>query len=225
MRHPSLLKQHSRSRRAKRSSRRISASPVDQHPSLFQKLVVKSIVALLIVFTTIGIQQQKIPMPEPIKADLGNLMNDSLPFAWLYEEWGGYVGFKIPASESGISNITAEEGGMYALPVSSTVSSKITRHGDELLVTAVKGENIVAAEAGIVLFVGERQNGETVIIQHPDQRQSYYRNVTLGSLRTFDYVERGENIGYVKENEGFYFSIQDETGFLDPSYLFLVDDE
>ncbi|MEW9500567.1 peptidoglycan DD-metalloendopeptidase family protein [Jeotgalibacillus marinus] len=216
MREPSLIQKKAEEIRKGRGSNGSTVSPpTSQSISIVNKLIVKSAVSIVIVAICLWIQNHPDTLPQGIKEPFVKLVNSSFSFASMYEEWGKYVGF----GETSTTSTVYTSDVLYASPVLSLGNSTVTNQGDQLLITAAKGELVYSAESGIVLFVGERNDEQVVVIQHSDKRQSIYQNILPGALRSFDRVNRGEAIGQVLNDEGFVFAVRDEQGFLDPSLL------
>ncbi len=217
MRQPSSIQKKAEEIRKGRRSRgsTVSTPKSQKSISIVNKLVVKSVVSIVIVAICLWIQDHPDTMPQDIREPFVKLVNSSFSFASMYEEWGKYVGF----GETSTTPTVYTSDVLYASPVLSLGNSTVTKQGDQLLITAAKGEIVYSAESGIVLFVGERNDEQVVMIQHSDKRQSIYQNILPVALRSFDRVNRGEAIGQVLNEEGFVFAVRDEQGFLDPSLL------
>ena len=216
MRQPSSIQKKAEEiRKGRRSKGSTVSPPTSQSISIVNKLVVKSVVSIVIVAICLWIQDHPDTLPQDIQEPFVKLVNSSFSFASMYEEWGKYVGF----GETSTTPTVYTSDVLYASPVLSLGNSTVTKQGDQLLITAAKGEIVYSAESGIVLFVGERNDEQVVMIQHSDKRQSIYQNILPVALRSFDRVNRGEAIGQVLNEEGFVFAVRDEQGFLDPSLL------
>lgn len=69
-------------------------------------------------------------------------------------------------------------------------------------------------ESGIIVFIGEKEEGNTVIVEQIDGVDVYYANISIGSKKLYDYVEKGEFLGEVEGNE-FYLTFQKKGEYLD----------
>ena len=55
---------------------------------------------------------------------------------------------------------------------------------------------------GIVVFIGEKENyGYTIILEDEDGLDIWYSNVKVMNLKMYDYVNKGDYIGEVKNNK------------------------
>ena len=181
----------------------------------------KSIVSIVIVAICLWVRDHPLSVPDKVTEPILSLASSTFSFASMQEKWGHYVGF----SETSSDPVVYTSDLLYAAPVLSLADSNMTKLGDHLLITASKGENVYATEAGIVLFAGEQENKQVIVIQHADKRQTIYERIVPAGLRPFDHVNRGETIGQVVDDGGFTFSVRDDSGFVDPSTLFLDHEE
>lgn len=234
MRHPSLLKQQAAAQRKVRERPRKSPSPVkpnvqpanpdlpnDHSYWVLNRLLVKSIVSIVIVALTLWVRDHPLSVPNEIKDPIAELAVSSFSFASMQEKWGHYIGYGETSSRPAVYTSDL----LYAAPVLSMGDSTMEKQGDQLLITAVKGENVYATEAGIVLFVGDQVGEQMLVLQHADKRQTIYKSIVPTALRPFDHVDRGEPIGQVLGDSGFSLSIRDDQGYLDPSTLFMDNEE
>ncbi|MDG5470944.1 peptidoglycan DD-metalloendopeptidase family protein [Jeotgalibacillus sp. ET6] len=233
MRHPSLIKMQAAEKRKGRigkiTPRRTvpvqkqepSSSPQDQAYWFVNRLLVKSIVSVVIVAAALWIHDHPQSIPDKVKEPIITLAATTFSFASLQEKWGGYLGY----SESGPQSAVYSSELLYAAPVSSFSDSTMSKQGDQLVISAGKGENVYATESGIVLYIGAVENERMMVIQHADDRETIYEGIDPASFRPFDHVQRGQIIGQVVGGGGFMFSVRDKQGFLDPSELFLENEE
>lgn len=141
--------------------------------------------------------------------------------AWYEKQFGKPLAL-FPSSERGESkeedpNIKA----VYAVP--ATVTQSFEDNGKGIMLETVSDSNVVALNAGMVTFIGEKENlGKTIIIQHSDGSDTWYGKLDSinKDVKLYDVVEKGAVIGKVsksEENTGqFYFAIKKGNGFIDP---------
>ena len=74
---------------------------------------------------------------------------------------------------------------------------------------------VPAIESGIVVFIGEKEKiGNTIIIEQVNGIDTFYSNININNLKLYDYVEKGELLGEVKNNE-LFLSFQKNGKYLD----------
>ncbi len=85
-----------------------------------------------------------------------------------------------------------------AFPVPGGSISQFYREGHEAVdVAAAPGVPVVAADTGIVIFAGWRNNGGGLVVEidHGDGLNTVYNHLGSVSVATGQYVARGETIG------------------------------
>nr|WP_231563662.1 M23 family metallopeptidase [Anoxybacillus sp. KU2-6(11)] len=77
-----------------------------------------------------------------------------------------------------------------------------------------------AVEEGIVVFAGVKEPyGKTVIVQHADGSETWYGKLSAISVKLYDFIEAGKEVGKAEENDQkriFYFAIKKGDHFIDP---------
>ena len=79
---------------------------------------------------------------------------------------------------------------------------------------------IPSLESGIVVYIGEKENyNQVVIVQQMNGVDVWYGNIKQANVKLYDYVEKGSLIGQV-DNKTLYLVFQKEGKFVDyQSYL------
>ena len=68
-------------------------------------------------------------------------------------------------------------------------------------------------ESGIIVFIGNIDNKNTIIVEQIDGIKTYYYNV-ISNKKIYDYLEKGEYLGEV-ENNSLYLEFQKEKEYID----------
>lgn len=69
-------------------------------------------------------------------------------------------------------------------------------------------------ESGIVVFIGEKENyGNTIIVQQINGVDTWYGNVSIGDIKLYDYVQKGNLLGEVIDDK-LYLVFQKEGKYL-----------
>lgn len=110
----------------------------------------------------------------------------------------------------------------YALPANGVILEDFQSDNQGVTIQTLKGETVEAIRSGVVKFAGvDKDYGNTVIIQHSDQSETWYGNLGEIKVKNYQKVQAGDEIGIVssKENETtgeFYFAIKQNEKFIDP---------
>jgi len=70
-------------------------------------------------------------------------------------------------------------------------------------------------ESGVVVFIGEKDKYKnTVIVEQVNGIDTFYGNINVSNIKLYDYVEKGELLGEVNNNE-LYLVFQKDGKYLD----------
>jgi stage IV sporulation protein FA len=138
-----------------------------------------------------------------------------------YEEQFGKPLVLFPSNEKKVNDNDKNLKAAYALP--ATVTQSFEDNGKGVMLETGSDSDVIAINAGMVIFIGEKENfGKTIIIQHSDTSETWYGKLDSinKSVKLYDVVERGAVIGKVteiEENTGqFYFAVKKGGSFIDP---------
>jgi len=93
--------------------------------------------------------------------------------------------------------------------------SKIEKYNKGVKLRVSDNYMIPVIESGVIVFVGEK-NGyhNSIVVEQTDGVETIYGNVKINNLKLYDYVEKGELLGEVQNNEVFLSFIK-EGKYLD----------
>lgn len=102
-------------------------------------------------------------------------------------------------------------------PVHGVVTEAFDRQADRIAITiqTPKSENVTAVLAGAVVMVQEMDDAWTVVLQHVSY-VSIYRGIGRMMRHVGDYLQAGETIGIVSEEEPFRFELWQNGRVIDP---------
>lgn len=160
---------------------------------------------------------------EKPKAFVVEAMDKNFQFATVinwYEEQFGQTFALLPKKQTEESVEEAQP----SLPATGKVLQAFEQDGQKISIETNMGEKVEAANGGVVEFIGEKPGfGQTVIIQHADQSQSWYGNLAEIDVKAYDYVEKSAEVGEAATKEDgkglFYFAIKKGDDFVDPSQV------
>ena len=159
------------------------------------------------------------------RAWLHSQMNQALPFvelaAWYEKKFSGSPSF-IPSfgnkSEQVISKQVHEK--VAVAPVANGII--VRSFADSLTGVEIAGKpggEVFTIDKGRVIFV--REQGDSVIIQHAEQKVSIYSKLSSSKVELNQWVEAGQVIGYLREDEQsnaalLFFAIKQDDQYIDP---------
>ena len=90
--------------------------------------------------------------------------------------------------------------------------SKIDKYKKGVKLRVTDNYMIPVIESGVVVFVGEK-NGyhNSIVVEQTDGVETIYGNVKINNLKLYDYVEKGELLGEVQNNEVFLSFIKEAS--------------
>ncbi|MBS4222572.1 M23 family metallopeptidase [Lederbergia citrea] len=168
----------------------------------------------------------KSPSPafEQVRSSVKASMEKEFQFAAVSNWYEGKFGKPLALlPEKNTENpVHSSEQVDYAVPVSGKILAQFSDDGRGIILETGTGAEVKTMTGGIVVFAGNKEDiGHTVIIQHPDQSESWYGKLDAISVKPREKVEAGKIIGTVSSGkEGkvgeFYFAIKQENEFIDP---------
>lgn len=90
----------------------------------------------------------------------------------------------------------------------------VSLYKDGAKLSVNKSYLVPTIQSGIIVFIGEKENyGKTIIVQQVDGIDVWYGNVEIGSMKLYDYIEKGSLLGS-SISEEIYIVFQKEGKFL-----------
>jgi len=118
---------------------------------------------------------------------------DHISFASINKLYKKYFGSQIPFSE------LLDDTTKSVFNEQLTYNSK-QKYNDGVKLEVTKNYLVPALEEGMVVFVGEKEGyGSTVIIQQTNGVDVWYSNISIDNVKVYDYIEKGNIIGEVKD--------------------------
>lgn len=157
---------------------------------------------------------------QPIRSFVKQTMTQEFQFAavskWYEQQFGEPLAIFPTEKKKSTDSPT------YAIPATGRVLEKFTENGQGIMVETDNNASVEAMSEGIVIFAGTKDKiGKTVIIQHADGSESWYGNLGTITVKLYDFVEKGKEVGKAaNETNGakgvFYFAIKQGDRFIDP---------
>ncbi|AJD91653.1 hypothetical protein JMA_23360 [Jeotgalibacillus malaysiensis] len=165
-----------------------------------EKFLIKTILAGLIAVLFTASEDDLWSIEQLIEAQ--DVLYSSFEFAAHYDQWGKYLGF---SDEIGTDAETV-------MPVSASFHQEALS-GKSTVINSVAGEPIFVPRSGLILFAGETDGKNVVVMQHPDRKKTVYLSVVPERIKTFDLVNAGERIGYADHDTYQFMLKPSETPF------------
>lgn len=193
------------------------------HP-LFNKEVFafKVLASAILVLVVAILFQNQSPKLEPAKAAVVNVMEKEFQFAtvtaWYEQTFGKPLALfpeQLTPNEPTIEH-------QFALPANAKILEDFDSTSQGVTIQTYKDADVEAVSGGIVTFAGKTQNfGHTIIVQHSDNSETWYGNLSEIYVSDYDRVDAGEKIGKVSTNPTndtgeFYFAVKMDEQFIDP---------
>lgn len=188
-------------------------------------MFVKAIASLLLFFAAAFLLQTNMLVFEQPKKWINDALQEEFPFAKV-NDW--YVTtFGTPLAITPQGNIHLENDAMV-LPVSGEVVETFSANGSGIMISPKEKSVVSAMNRGVVIFAGnDKYTNKTIIIQHADNSETTYGFLSSIDVHPYQVVEANETIATFQptlENKQFYFSIEKDNQFIDPSQVIPVED-
>lgn len=193
-----------------------------KHHPLFNKdvflfKVLISCVLILLVAITFKHPSSQL---EPVRSAITDVMEREFQFAvvsdWYEETFGKPLALFPQETDQGDPEIND-----YALPTHAVILEDFASDNQGVTIQTAKNVPVEAISDGVVRFAGQNEEfGNTVIIQHADNTETWYGQLGKINVKAYDQVKAGDIIGIVSssndETGAFYLAIKKDEQFIDP---------
>lgn len=135
-----------------------------------------------------------------------NLYEKSLPFQKLKTYYEKYFGKALS-----IDKITKKEQAVFSEKLSY---EKIKESNNGVKLKVADNYMVPVLESGVVVYIGKKDEYNTIIVEQVNGIDTIYSNVKINNIKLYDYVEKGELLGEVYNNE-LFLSFQKDGKYLD----------
>lgn len=157
---------------------------------------------------------------------LRNALEQNFPFAMVHDWYVQHLGIPlalVPEAEPA-SSLTDSS---YTMPLTGEVVESFNANGTGIQIMPETESYVRSFNKGIVIFAGTRpETGKTIVIQHADQSETTYGHLSELHVHLYELVGLHDVVGSInpeETTETFYFSIEQETGYVDPVKVINVD--
>ncbi|WP_062355481.1 M23 family metallopeptidase [Bacillus kwashiorkori] len=192
------------------------------HP-LFRKEVfaLKILIAACLVLAVAILFKNESAKFEPARVAVKNVMEKEFQFATVADWYESTFG-KPLALFPKQNPLTEEKERSYALPASAKIVENFDKDNQGVTIQTVINAPVETIQSGKIIFAGEKETtGKTVIVQHKDNSQAWYGQLSEINVKVYQEVSPGEKLGIVSPSEDeftgqFYFAIKKDEQFIDP---------
>lgn len=122
----------------------------------------------------------------------------------------------------------------YFLDIKSNAEDKVTNlvsknnildytemqeYKDGVLLTVSDKYPVKMLESGLIVFIGEREGMNVVIVQQSNGIDVIYGNIDAKDIKVYDYIEKGTIIGETKENKLYLAFYKDRKALSYEPYI------
>ncbi|MFD1362926.1 peptidoglycan DD-metalloendopeptidase family protein [Lentibacillus salinarum] len=185
--------------------------------------VIKGMLSVMLFFAVALLWQTDSELFAGTKKWTATAFTEEFPFArinlWYQETFG---------EPMAISSQSTDEGQAMALPVNGAVSESFQANGTGVMLAPEDDTDVSALQGGVVTFAGnDREVGKTVIVQHADDSETVYGNLSSIDVHLYQFIDSGQKLGRFTpdaDNQNVYFAIEKDNTYIDPVQVIQVDD-
>jgi stage IV sporulation protein FA len=199
------------------------------HPLFKKEVFIFKILASVLLFLVVGILFRNTSETfEPARNLVNTAMEKDFQFAtvakWYEDQFGKPLALlPYPDGEKEDDKTIVDKPN--SVPVfSGKVLENFEKDGQGIMIETTNGAPVEAMNEGNVMFAGVKEGlGKTVIIQHPDQTETWYANLADLKVSLYEYVKKETVVGTASESTGedktkgkYYFAYKKGDDFIDP---------
>lgn len=182
--------------------------------------------SIALVFISFTVVKSNVTLFEKPEQLLRSALDDNFPFATVHDWYVQHLGIPlalVPQAEP----TSVLDDGSFTLPLTGEVVESFNANGTGIQIMPETESYVRSFNKGIVIFAGTRpETGKTIVIQHADQSETTYGHLSELHVHLYELVGLHDVVGSInpeETTETFYFSIEQETGYVDPVKVINVD--
>lgn len=156
--------------------------------SILKKLLYKSIICM-ILFLLFLICNKKYQTFNNLFYD--KIYNNNISFAKINNWYKSHFGSILPIKK--VDDVLVFNESITYDSKEDYLDGVVLNVSDNYLVPVIND--------GIIVFIGEKEYGNTVIVQDDTGLEIWYSNINIGNITIYDYVKKGDYLGEVKDNK------------------------
>lgn len=164
---------------------------------------------------------------EPARKAVASSFEKELQFAyitdWYEDTFGKPIAF-LPSDREERKETVQPVNSTYAVPIAGSITEDFKSNGEGVLLKSGQNVKVGAIDNGTVIFAGKKEKwGNTVVLQHADQSESWYGNLKSLSVGLYEDIQKGQKLGVVSDagsgNGKMFFAVKKNEAFIDPSQV------
>lgn len=196
------------------------------HPLFRKDLFLLKILGAAVLFLAVAIVVKKdsstfTSMEVSIRQAMDKEFNFAFVSEWYEDQFGTPLAF-LPSTQE--DNQTEDQDlQQYALSASGRILEDFDENGQRIAIETGIDTSVQAMNEGRVIFIGEKDGfGNTVVIQHSDNSESWYGNLKEVDVSIYEEIQKGGKVGAASSYEEdetlglFYFAIVKDDDFINP---------
>ncbi|MFC4809008.1 peptidoglycan DD-metalloendopeptidase family protein [Paenibacillus sp. GCM10023250] len=200
-------------------------------------LFIQSAIAAAVFAIVFAMFKSDLPVAKKGQEAVTAALTENMDYAAassLYKKWFAGAPSFIPIFGNGSGEESRlAEGGVELPIVSPLPAGTLVRSFAETLsgvdIAGSPEQTVVAAETGRVILVSkDADGGDTVVVQHANERVTVYSHLSGVIVAANDWVEAGKTLGKLQANEEggqslLYFAVKEKGRYVDPADVVPID--
>lgn len=181
----------------------------------------QTVISCIFLFFTYVALQSHSPAMKPVESFVYDAMTREFNFAGCADLYNKYVG-NMPSVLPAFSNKISSKQSMisWKVPVQGKIVLPYDPQRRGIVIHTAPSTQVAASADGWVLFAGYKKGlGNTVIIRHADEHETWYGWLNSLDVKENDWVKSGKEIGDVSLTKGqplLYFAVKKDQQFINP---------
>ncbi len=165
-----------------------------ESPNYIKKFIKQGIIKVLVTIIIFLIGAIACKSSTSLKDKIINeVYGKNISFSKIKNFYNKYLGGVLP-----FDNIVKDTEPVFKDELTYTEKSKYL---DGVKLTVTREYLVPVLETGIVVYIGEKEGyGNVIIIQSMEGIDTWYGNIDTSSVKLYDYIEKGDMLGKVKDN-------------------------
>jgi len=163
-----------------------------------KKFINKVLVLIIIFLITLIIIKEDSSLKSKIEEEIYSKSFKFTKVRTIYEKYFGNI--------LSLENETTDTSQVFN---EKLIYTRANSYKDGVKLSVSDNYLVPVLESGIIIYVGEKDGLNTIIVERVDGIETYYGNINIGNYKLYDYVEQGQTLGETISNELYLYFIKD----------------